>query len=76
MQFKPWFQYYEENKDSIDDPDAAYKQWYNNHTKFLEQIAFKESKNIGDDGLFPNYSDLDIWVSGFVAGCMYSLKNK
>ena len=33
-----------------------------------EQIALEELKNVGDEGLFPNHSDGDIWVSGFKAG--------
>ena len=33
-----------------------------------EQIALEEFKNVGDEGLFPNHSDRDIWVSGFMAG--------
>ena len=34
----------------------------------IEQIALEEFKNVGDEGLFPNHSDRDIWVSGFMAG--------
>lgn len=30
-----------------------------------EQFALNEFKNIGDDGLFPNHTDKDIWLSGF-----------
>lgn len=30
-----------------------------------EKIANEEFKNVGDEGLFPNHSDKDIWVSGF-----------
>lgn len=33
-----------------------------------EQIALEEFKSVGDEGLFPNHSDRDIWVSGFMAG--------
>lgn len=49
----------------------------NNITNSLlvEQIAFKEFNNADDDGLFPNHSDKDIWVKGFVAGFEYD-KNK
>ena len=36
-----------------------------------EQIAFEELKKVGDEGLFPNHSDKDIWVSGFMAGYNY-----
>ena len=34
----------------------------------IEQIALEEFKHVGDEGLFPNHSDGDIWVSGFMAG--------
>jgi len=34
----------------------------------VEQMAFKEFENVGDEGLFPNHSDKDIWVNGFIAG--------
>ncbi len=33
----------------------------------LELIALEEFKNVPDDGLFPNYTDRDIWIAGFVA---------
>jgi hypothetical protein len=29
----------------------------------------------GDEGLFPNHSDKDIWVKGFVAGLKYMQEN-
>lgn len=38
MQFKPWYEIYEENKDSIKDKDAFFKEWNKMHTKFLEKI--------------------------------------
>jgi hypothetical protein len=34
----------------------------------IEKIAFEEFNNVGDDGLFPNHTDKDIWVNGFIAG--------
>lgn len=34
----------------------------------VEELGFKEFVNAPDDGLFPNYTDKDIWVSGFVHG--------
>ena len=37
----------------------------------LEQIAFEELKSVGDEGLFPNHSDSDIWISGFKAGYIF-----
>ena len=29
------------------------------------------NKSVGDDGLFPNHSDKDIWMAGFEAGYNY-----
>ena len=94
MQFKPWHEFYEKNKDSIKDYDTAFKQWNDMHTKFLEKInvlkpslsqaeldkvveelALKEFENVGDDGLFPNHTDKDIWVAGFMAGIKYKINN-
>lgn len=34
----------------------------------LEKTALEAFKNVGDEGLFPNYTDRDIWLSGFKAG--------
>ena len=34
--------------------------------KAIEEIANEEFKNVGDEGLFPNHSDKDIWMCGFV----------
>jgi hypothetical protein len=31
-----------------------------------EKIANGEFVNVGDEGLFPNHTDKDIWISGFV----------
>jgi hypothetical protein len=39
--------------------------------KTSEQIALEEFTKVGDDGLFPNHSDKDIWVAGFKAGYDY-----
>ena len=44
-------------------------------TKQIEEIAFEEFKNVGDEGLFPNHSDKDIWVNGFKEGYEYAVKN-
>jgi hypothetical protein len=94
MQFKPWHEFYEKNKDSIKDYDAAFKQWNDMHIKFLEKInvlkpslsqaeldkvieklAIDEFENVGDDGLFPNHTDKDIWIAGFIAGIKYKINN-
>jgi hypothetical protein len=34
----------------------------------LEHLANEEFKNVGDEGLFPNHTDKDIWIAGFKAG--------
>ena len=34
----------------------------------LEHLASEEFKNVGDEGLFPNHTDKDIWIAGFKAG--------
>jgi hypothetical protein len=31
----------------------------------------KDPNNLQDDGLFPNFTDLDIWKAGFVDGMKY-----
>ena len=41
----------------------------------LEEIALEEFKKVGDDGLFPNHTDQDIWVAGFIAAMEYTEKN-
>lgn len=34
-----------------------------------EKIALEQfQKGVGDEGIFPNHSDKDIWVKGFIAG--------
>lgn len=33
-----------------------------------EELALQEYENIGDDKLFPNHTEKDIWVSGFKTG--------
>lgn len=37
----------------------------------IYSIAEKEFQNVGDEGLFPNHTDKDIWISGFVAAVNY-----
>jgi hypothetical protein len=37
-------------------------------SQMLEHLANEEFKNIGDEGLFPNHTDKDIWTAGFKAG--------
>ena len=36
--------------------------------QMLEHLASEEFKNVGDEGLFPNHTDKDIWIAGFKAG--------
>lgn len=35
------------------------------------QMEKEFDKNVGDEGLFPNHTDKDIWMSGFEAGYGY-----
>lgn len=42
----------------------------------IEKIAFDEFEKVGDDGLFPNHTDKDIWIAGFKAGYLYSHEKK
>jgi hypothetical protein len=37
----------------------------------VEKIANEQYENVGDEKLFPNHTDKDIWVSGFVAAVEY-----
>ena len=37
----------------------------------IEKLAFEEYEKVGDDGLFPNHTDKDIWIAGFKAGYSY-----
>ena len=37
-------------------------------SQMLEHLANEEFKNVGDEGLFPNHTDKDIWIAGFKAG--------
>jgi transcription elongation factor Elf1 len=39
--------------------------------EMVEEVARKEFEKVGDEGLFPNHTDKDIWVSGFVAAIKY-----
>ena len=39
----------------------------------IEKLAFEEFENVGDEGLFPNHTDKDIWIAGFKAGYSYLL---
>jgi hypothetical protein len=33
-------------------------------------------ENVGDDGLFPNHTDKDIWMTGFEVGYKYYMKSQ
>jgi len=37
----------------------------------VEKIANEQYENVGDEKLFPNHTDKDIWVNGFVAAVEY-----
>ena len=41
----------------------------------IDRIANEEFKKVGDDRLFPNHTDKDIWVNGFKAGFWYHKKS-
>ena len=51
----------------------TWKKWKNGEVSLVdenidyESVANEEFKNVGDDGLFPNHTDKDIWTSGFVS---------
>ena len=60
-------------KSEIDDcGDYFYCRYWERDIPSPEDIANEEFKKVGDEGLFPNYTDKDIWVDGFKAGYMYS----
>lgn len=48
---------------------------HKSHLDTMEFVARKQFKKVGDDGLFPNHSDEDIWVKGFLEGVKH-MKNK
>lgn len=43
--------------------------------QFAEKIAMGEFDGVGDEGLFPNHSDKDIWVAGFKAAIDWMQKH-
>ena len=45
-------------------------------SQMLEHLANEEFKNIGDEGLFPNHTDKDIWTAGFKAGYLKKWKKE
>jgi hypothetical protein len=54
------------------------KDWdvtLNDGEPLLEHLANEEFKNVGDEGLFPNHTDKDIWIAGFKAGYLLGLQN-
>lgn len=53
------------DKEEIEHYISAYK------LSEVEKLANKEFENVGDEKLFPNHSDKDIWVSGFKSGYEY-----
>ena len=59
------------NIEDLKDFDV-WKKWKNGEVSLKEEnidfesVANEEFKNVGDDGLFPNHTDKDIWISGFV----------
>jgi hypothetical protein len=39
----------------------------------IENLALEQFENVGDEGLFPNYSDKDIWMDGFISALKQSI---
>jgi hypothetical protein len=37
----------------------------------IDNAVVKEYENVGDEKLFPNHSDKDIWMSGFYDGARW-----
>ena len=44
--------------------------------QFLEHLANEAFKSVGDEGLFPNHSDKDIWTAGFKVGYLAGMRNE
>lgn len=44
--------------------------------QMLEIVANEEFAKVGDEGLFPNHTDRDIWIAGFKAGWHFKDINK
>lgn len=42
----------------------------------IEKTAFAEFEKVGDEGLFPNHTDKDIWISGFKSGSEWRALNQ
>jgi hypothetical protein len=53
-------------------PDGAFE--YQEALR-MEEIANEQFKNVGDEGLFPNHTDKDIWVNGFVSAFEWIMAN-
>jgi hypothetical protein len=37
----------------------------------IDNAVVKQYENVGDDKLFPNHSDKDIWMNGFYEGAKW-----
>jgi len=54
---------------AVEEPPRPNQELVKAAAKYQEAILRKEAINrIPDEGLFPNYTDEDIWVSGFIEG--------
>jgi len=54
------------------------KDWdvtLNDGEPLLDHIANEAFKSVGDEGLFPNHTDKDIWINGFKAGYLADKKD-
>ena len=62
-------------KSEIDEcGDYFYCRYWDREIPSPEEVANDEFKKVGDEGLFPNYTDKDIWIDGFKAGYKYANK--
>ena len=57
---------------AVEEPPTPHQELIKAAAKYQEAILRKEAiDRIPDEGLFPNYTDEDIWVSGFIEGTRY-----
>lgn len=57
---------------AIEEPPTPSQELVKAAAKYQEAILRKEARDrIPDEGLFPNYTDEDIWIGGFIEGTRY-----
>jgi len=68
-------EFWSEYDESIKNRILEYRKRYTYEEPIVpnnsEEIARYEFEKVGDDKLFPNHTDKDIWISGFKAGYNY-----